>query len=76
MKNTEPKTYPTFITKPINWARTMFTRDPEWTFEQELDYAVGYILARRFNSLQDHDQDWGRRELLAALEKRINEVTA
>jgi hypothetical protein len=63
--------YPSFVTKLPNWARAAFSRDPEWTFTEELDFAVNYVLAHRFNSLPDDMQDYGRR----ALAERIYDVT-
>jgi hypothetical protein len=67
--------YPSFVTKLPNWARTAFTRDPEWTFTEELEFAVEYVWARRFNSLPDDMQDWGRRQLADKLYDLTREVS-
>jgi hypothetical protein len=65
------KTFPSFVTKIPNWMRTACSRDPKWTYKQEMTFAVDYIFARRFNSLPDEEQHRGRLDLIKALEDRL-----
>ena len=61
----------TFAMKRPNWMSTGFSRDPKWSYERELEFAVDYVLARRFNSRPDEEQDAARRELVQALADRL-----
>ena len=63
-----------FALKVPNWMRTAFSRDPGWSYERELEFAIEYVLARRFNSRPDDEQDAARRDLVEALAQRLGLV--
>ena len=63
-----------FASKLPNWMKTAFSRDPGWSYERELEFAVEYVLAHRFNSRTDEEQDQARRELVDALAQRLGMV--
>ena len=60
-----------FVNKLPNWMRSAFSRDPGWSYERELEFAVDYVIAHRFNSRPDDEQDEARRELVQALAERL-----
>ena len=60
-----------FAMKLPNWMKTAFTRDPEWSYERELEFAIEYVLKHRFNSKPEDEQDDARRDLVEGLAQRL-----